>query len=197
MSLRLSTIIQRRTHQAGFIRRHVSSSASKKVKSHRTPPPAKLPPAKLRALISLYHQADTFITPETLSDRINEAFVSDEKLTGIARTAGDNLKDIATLLTDIREKPKFTEWDRTAMPALEVMSTWSSSFDGGREWKVIEALYGVNISPSHKVLLGLDTLEESAESEHQDSKSWEDMFQYNLRKNGQSEQVQYNLLCLR
>ncbi|EMD37423.1 hypothetical protein CERSUDRAFT_94435 [Gelatoporia subvermispora B] len=34
-----------------------------------------LPPEKLRALVSLYHQCDTFITPETLSDAIDDAFV--------------------------------------------------------------------------------------------------------------------------
>lgn len=177
-AMSLSTIIQRRTHQAGFICRHVSSSASK-VKSRRT-----LPPAKLRALISIYHQADSFITPENLSERIDQAFVSDQKLTGIGRTAGDSLKDVATLLNGIREKPKFTEWDRAAMPSSEVTTTWSSSSDGGREWQVIEALYGVNISPSRKVLLGLDTLEET---KNHDTKSLEDMLQYNLQKSGQSQ----------
>ncbi|KAL6306656.1 hypothetical protein BKA93DRAFT_711599, partial [Sparassis latifolia] len=34
-----------------------------------------LPRKKLRALVSLYHQSDSFITPETLSKAIDDAFI--------------------------------------------------------------------------------------------------------------------------
>ena len=175
----LSTIIQRRTHQGGFIRRRVSSTTLK-VNSHRT-----LPDAKMRALISLYHQSDTFVTPENLSKRIDDAFIPHETQSGLGRLSGESLKDLTHALHQLRRKPKLSDWDREAIVSRTTdMITWSSG-KGGREWKVIEALYGVDIPPSREVLPGLEVLEESAEplQDSDGSDDWEAVVQEALREN--------------
>jgi hypothetical protein len=158
----LFSTIQRPTHQARIIRRHVSSKAPT-VKSHRT-----LPSAKMRALISLYHQSDTFITPENLSQRIDEAFIPSETQTGLGHSFGDGYTDLTNALHNMRQKPKLRVWDRENV-VVQMDDLWSSA-KGGRESKVIEALYGVDITPSREVLPGLEALEESAASKrHWDS----------------------------
>jgi hypothetical protein len=178
----LPMVIQRRPHQAGFIRRHVSSTASK-VKSHRT-----LASPKMRALISLYHQSDAFVTPETLSQRIDDAFVHNRR-PGISHPPGESLRDFAQALSDLRKKPKLRDWNREgtvsrATRATEVNSVWSS-FKAGREWKVIEALYGVDVTPSREVLPGLEVLEESVQPPRQHiDDDWEAVKREALGKTG-------------
>jgi hypothetical protein len=138
----------------------------------------------MRALISLYHQSDTFITPENLSKRIDDTFVPQETQTGIGRLSGDSLKDLTNALNALRKQPKLSDWDREAIVTRTSELPWSSR-KGVREWQVIEALYGVDIPPSREVLPGLEVLEESAGSRHRDSgDDWEAVEQEVLRRKG-------------
>lgn len=148
-----SATLQRRANPVQVVKRHVSSKP-RKVASHRT-----LPTPKMRALISLYHQAETFVTPENLSQRIDEAFFPHD-YTQIRTTV--HLKDLSNALTEQRAAPKISEWDleatRSVAEGVED-GTWSS-IKAARELKVIEALYGVEAKKS--ILPGLEVLEESA-----------------------------------
>ncbi|KAI0049595.1 hypothetical protein FA95DRAFT_1488803 [Auriscalpium vulgare] len=45
--------------------------------STKSTPSFTLPPEKLRALVSLYHQSGQFVTPETLDSAIDHAFIED------------------------------------------------------------------------------------------------------------------------
>lgn len=115
----------------------------------------------MRALVSLYHQSDTFITPENLSQRIDEAFVPQETRSRIAQISGKSLKDLHQELKDVRKSPKFRDWDKDAVVTSTNGNVLWSSAKVEREWKVMEALYGVDITPSREVLPGLEVLEES------------------------------------
>jgi hypothetical protein len=148
-----STIIRQ---VAQVTKRNVSSNAGK------NPPHSSLPPPKMRALISLYHQAETFITPETLSERIDEAFIP-RNLHSAFRTPV-TMRDLENVLTDRRNAPRISEWDQEGVVlgqnAGYEMGDWSS-VRAVREQKVIEALYGVDTT-NDRFLPGLDVLEESA-----------------------------------
>ncbi|RDB23232.1 hypothetical protein Hypma_009586 [Hypsizygus marmoreus] len=158
-----STIIQRHACSSAVIRRHVSTKAAKRPnpKSHRT-----LPDAKMRALIALYHQADNFITPENLSQRIDEAFVSDTVESKLAFSRSNNpLKDLKNALADQRRAPKIAEWDSESLMRTYHTNgvTWST-LRTARELKVVEALYGVNATRVGDALPGLEVLEDSMKS---------------------------------
>ncbi|KAF5370088.1 hypothetical protein D9758_001269 [Tetrapyrgos nigripes] len=125
-----------------------------------------LPPEKLRALISLYHQTDTFITKENLSDRIDEAFIrKDFRLDNAAGTPG--MKALREEVQRRRAAPRFSEWEmeRGQAPTRPGDGgAWSTNLSL-REWKVIEALYGVDSSAQNRTLPGLESLEEWEESD--------------------------------
>lgn len=144
-----------RTYTAGIIRRHASSSAS-----HRS-----LPDAKMRALISLYHQTDTFITPENLSQRIDDAFVPQDRLDNKLGRKTISMRDLSSALTEQRKAPKAIEWDDETLMKREVAFNMNwSSLKTARELKVVEALYGVNATQVGEVLPGLEIVEEAAKS---------------------------------
>ncbi|KAF8633696.1 hypothetical protein AX15_001301 [Amanita polypyramis BW_CC] len=138
-------------------------------------------PAKMRALVSLYHQADTFITPKNLSQRIDEAFVPSLGEDG-GQTYGPvftqrrhlvKLKDLKELLETQRNGPKVTEPDREQkMPSMDEyrdVSTWSGQ-KKKRERKVVEALYGVEGGRGGQMLPGLEVLLEEQERLEKDMK---------------------------
>ncbi|KAF8665702.1 hypothetical protein AX16_000154 [Volvariella volvacea WC 439] len=140
-------------------RRYASTKAPQKVASHRT-----LPSAKMRALISLYHQADGFITPENLSQRIDEAFLSSDPQSMINTPV--TVKDLNTILVDQRAAPKLSQWEHGSIMNTRLggsETSWSSR-RSVREQKVIEALYGVDLSQPNAILPGLEVLEESKEA---------------------------------
>jgi len=119
----------------------------------------------MRALISLYRQAETFITPENLSERIDSVFTSNELLSK-AYYPSTNLDDLKILVRERRVQAKFTENDglRTtnAYKATTMGADWDES-KAVREQRVIDALYGVSAGGKP----GLEVLEESAERIHQ------------------------------
>ncbi|KAF5393872.1 hypothetical protein D9757_000223 [Collybiopsis confluens] len=121
--------------------------------------PHALSPEKMRALISLYHQTDTFVTPETLSERIDLAFTGrkreDDLMTPLQQASVSTLNYFRRQ-TELA--PKFSEWDQEK--AHYRGETWSQSNYSPREWKVVEALYGVDASGRFQPLPGLEALEE-------------------------------------
>jgi hypothetical protein len=113
----------------------------------------------MRALISLYHQAESFITPETLSERIDDAFVHYSRH---PIQAPVSVRELESALTDRRNAPRISQWDQDVVgPGGYDTGGWSS-IRAAREQKVIEALYGVNFT-NDRVLPGLEALEESTE----------------------------------
>ncbi|KIL69134.1 hypothetical protein M378DRAFT_157353 [Amanita muscaria Koide BX008] len=170
-------------------RRHASSTAQAR-SPKAAPAGGTLPPQKLRALISIYHQADTFITPENLSRRIDEAFIpslrDDKSLSldmfpssmahfrELGMIVPNQLRDA---LEEQRKAPKVMEPDKdVGSPGIydsRNTGTWSGERKG-RERKVMEALYGVEGVGSVEVLPGLDVLLEERERMEKDIKADED-----------------------
>ncbi|KAF9263642.1 hypothetical protein L218DRAFT_959169 [Marasmius fiardii PR-910] len=157
----MSSSVRRASTSARIIRRYASSNTSS------TPQKSFfLTPEKKRALISLYHQSDTFITPENLSERIDQAFIKRRDFAiPFADTARLTRTQMDALIIDRERAPKFSEWDRDrkALPRLEGRH-WSEGTTA-REWRVIEALYGVDSSDASNAMPGLEALEEFSSSE--------------------------------
>lgn len=118
-----------------------------------------LPPAKLRALIDLYHSSSTFITPETLSDEIDKAFAP---VRPTFTNHGKSYKDLTSKRDELAAEP-----DRVVPSANEAdgqyvrydimdQAGWSAS-KGERDRMVKAALWGVD--PMAKI--GLETLLEA------------------------------------
>jgi len=143
-----------------------------------------LPAPKMRALISLYHQADSWVTPENLLQKIDEAFVpSDANSLSLPRTERiENMVSVSDMKNSIslmRNAPKMAQWDSSS-PGGEARyspsSEWSESGKNRRDLKVIEALYGVEATTfdhnstnvSQPFSPGLEVLQESAASAIQD-----------------------------
>jgi hypothetical protein len=117
----------------------------------------------MRALISLYHQSENFITPESLSSRIDEAFVPNDL--HLAFRTPVTMRDLENVLADRRNAPRISEWDMDGVmlgqkTGYDIVG-WST-VRAAREQKVIEALYGVDTT-NNRLLPGLEVLEESAE----------------------------------
>lgn len=147
------------------LKRNFSSDTSSKslphVQSHRS-----LPSAKMRALISLYHQTETFVTPENLQDRIDQTFASEDP-NDLLQSTSDfiSFTDLKDKAMDLREAPKMSQWNPHANTSrrTQVAGKWSH-IRRRRELKIIEALYGVDVTHSGNVMPGLEVLEESAET---------------------------------
>lgn len=157
----LQSCVRRRI---SVLKRNFSSDTSSKslpnVLSHRS-----LPSAKMRALISLYHQSETFITPEDLGERIDATFASEDPNDLLPVTADVTFTSLKDKVMDLREAPKMSQWNphaNTTRPTL-VAGKWSQ-IRRRRELKIIEALYGVDVTHSGNVMPGLEVLEESAET---------------------------------
>ncbi|KAF8803862.1 hypothetical protein BYT27DRAFT_7195199 [Phlegmacium glaucopus] len=168
---------------------HPAATSQVNVSSQTT-----LPAPKMRALISLYHQADSWVTPENLLQKIDEAFVpSDAKSLSPATTDRiENMVSVSDMKNSIslmRNAPKMAQWDSSS-PGGEgrysPSSEWSESGKNKRDLKVIEALYGVEAITfdhdstymSQPFLPGLEVLQESASAaiqDHEDDREAEDL----------------------
>ncbi|KAI0269258.1 hypothetical protein BC834DRAFT_865591 [Gloeopeniophorella convolvens] len=106
----------------------------------QTPPPSfALPPEKLRALISLYHQSKSFITPENLDEAIDRAFVEVPSMT----FHGNRRLDWPTLRLEAKERrtqPKYGLPESLESPISMYASGYKEKED--RMEKVFDALYG-------------------------------------------------------
>jgi len=127
-----------------------------------------LPDHKRRALISLYHQSESFITPENLNDRIDEAFKTVLSDTVVLNKM--EVRDLKSVVQKTRTAPKLKQWvpkgDKESPISDSIgdgSSGWSNITRDRRENKVVAALYGVHVTPSGKILPGLEVLEEYAE----------------------------------
>ena len=128
---------------------------------------------KLRALISLYHQADTFITPENLSQRIDEAFIPDAGKTPVQQ--GPDFMTVKRLEDELerqRMEPKVMEPDteKKGNPSPTHGGSWSGRVSA-REGKVLEALYGVERGRGNEMLPGLDVVMEERERLRKDTEA--------------------------
>lgn len=117
----------------------------------------------MRALVSLYHQSETFITPQTLSKAIDEAFAPVDPLAKIPkfeRSYGELKRDVMAR----RAQPRMVEWDEAATaPTLAESSRVWSDQTTDRERATVEALFGVETNANGMTVPGWDTLEESVE----------------------------------
>ena len=151
------------------------------VLSHTT-----LPTPKLRALISLYHQADSWVTPENLLQKIDEAFV-ETKSRALSSGREENMVSVPDMKNYIklrRGAPKIAQWDSSSSGNDDsATSQWSESGKSKRDLKVLEALYGVtafdhsSTKISQAFLPGLEALQElgaSAIKDHIDDRDIRD-----------------------
>lgn len=131
-----------------------------------------LSPEKMRALIAMYHQAETFVTRENLMEKIDEAFTKQPNTLTMNRVSL-SIRDFDALLSRRKEAPTVTEWNpgdtvfdpiatTNASEAGGRMSIWST-VGVARDSKVIEALYGVESLGAGRALPGLEALEDAAD----------------------------------
>jgi hypothetical protein len=118
----------------------------------------------MRALVSLYHQCETFITPENLDDRIDYAFIRASGSLAVPDKP-DHFTSYVELenAENMREKiPRISEYsppsDSRSYTRGRSDDYWSD-FQNPREREVVEALYG----SVDQTKPGWDILEESAE----------------------------------
>ncbi|KAJ7047036.1 hypothetical protein C8F04DRAFT_987430 [Mycena alexandri] len=132
----------------------------------QAPPSIHLTSEKMRALVDMYHQSETFVTKENLDDRIDKAFTHQQHTLHNERT-GLSYRDLDHRLKARKDAPSVKAWDSGAsdfnfQPSTGIdMRLWSSSEVALRDSKVIEALYGVEILGQSKGLPGWDAVNEN------------------------------------
>ncbi|KAI0316710.1 hypothetical protein OF83DRAFT_1172637 [Amylostereum chailletii] len=126
-----STTVRTIFRRTPTLKRNLSSKPSS------TAPEFSLPPEKLRALISLYHQTESFVTPENLERKITDTFVYNPDIHKGVEGPFMGWSDISS---QARDRLKM---DKLAHPDTNV--------------QVFEALYGT----SHGKKAGLETIRES------------------------------------
>ncbi|KAF8524722.1 hypothetical protein JB92DRAFT_2702959, partial [Gautieria morchelliformis] len=104
------------------------------------------PPARVRALIVLYHRSSSFITPANLSSRIDNAFTETLSRTNTATTYQSSYKGLDARVRRNRETegtppPLLYKW--VVLNDFE-NTTWSGS-QGERKAIVNAALWGIQI----------------------------------------------------
>ncbi|EIN10693.1 hypothetical protein PUNSTDRAFT_119601 [Punctularia strigosozonata HHB-11173 SS5] len=122
-----------------------------------------LPPHKMRALVTLYHKADTFITPEGLDSAIDATFTADRQ--GVYRNLGRDmsLRELWAEVDRRRLLPKdvsATEQGKDRGSSLrdklfQLRRGWSEHAGSAREFRVTAALFGVSegsVNPGYEVL---------------------------------------------
>ncbi|KAG6833788.1 hypothetical protein H0H87_001220 [Tephrocybe sp. NHM501043] len=140
-----------RAHSLAIGCRHISLNATR----HRPP----LSEDKLRALVSLYHQSDSFITLENLSERIDEAFVGRAD-TGIIKNT--SVKDLTTALELQRDQAKISQWEDPAKSEQDTGQRDWSAIKMGREMRVKQALFGLSNEGN---LPGIEVLKDAVTKE--------------------------------
>lgn len=117
-----------------------------------------LPPAKLRALISIYHQSAHFITPQNLSDAIDRAFIGDASNTAVDLSVEASSEDIKEKLKSRRIVPATGPWstNETHFKMSDTSSQIWASRRSEKEQKVMNVLYGTDKEGKP----GLEILEE-------------------------------------
>ena len=143
----LSAIVRRKQLPRTPLIRHNSTFLSSPSPSTSSPPtpapesktsPTQLPPEKMRALISLYHQSKDFVSPNNLSDKIDEVFAKDFYANN---TSFAGYWTLVGRMGKRRDSPVVEDPQTKELVQLQ---RWSASPTAGREQMVIDALYGVN-----------------------------------------------------
>lgn len=161
--------MQRSTRSIHGVRRHISSSSKTNSRPQNAPSTT-----KMRALVALFHEAEKFITPETLSQKIDDAFLGTSDVAFVAMEFSkdstlQSMADLKRIREERRKNPKIaavwedndTLYNRGRMPFL--LENWSA-VTARREEEVIEALYG-----SHsRTKPGWENLKESVEALERD-----------------------------
>jgi hypothetical protein len=138
------SLAARRTLQTARIFRRYNSS--RRGPSEKGVDPCAVAPDKMRALIELYHQSNTFITPENLSRRIDEAFIDPDTHSSLAAVKRKMMHDNYRTLTDqVQERRRMPRIG--SMPPPIGMTTqdllWSRSRTT-REATAQAALFGTS-----------------------------------------------------
>ncbi|KAL7282146.1 hypothetical protein PYCCODRAFT_876620 [Trametes coccinea BRFM310] len=132
-------------------------------------PQSKLPDEKMRVLVQLYHQSDTFITKENLSQKIDKAFIEHKHLSTTTLNAETPFRALEAQVNRRRSLPKFGQTNE-AVPYSQG-DRWSER-RSAREMSVKSTLYGV-IDPKRPgfdvVKEEKERLERSRRQENQDS----------------------------
>ncbi|KAJ7068064.1 hypothetical protein C8F01DRAFT_1364477, partial [Mycena amicta] len=126
----------------------------------RTPQTTNLPPEKLRALISIYHQAQSFVTRENLEAKIDEAFLTQDMFKERL-----SHKHLERLLQKRQDAAEVTEW----YPHSQEADGWGNR-SALRDVQVMEALYGVEAVGSEPALPALESLQDA--NEPQDTREY-------------------------
>lgn len=103
-----------------------------------------LPPDKLRALIAIYHDCDTFITAETLDAHIDEEFVSPEEVI-YDHVTEYKATQYMDELRDRRLEPKFGSTRSDGASARYGSKSVNYRTTGERETRVRAALFGTSL----------------------------------------------------
>ncbi|KAK7061526.1 hypothetical protein R3P38DRAFT_2829978 [Favolaschia claudopus] len=155
------------TRQKLSLQARCFSSSSPARKLH----PVHLSPEKMRALVAMYHQAETFVTRENLDTKINEAFTGQSHSFNLPDDPGISVRDLLSAHRARQDAPPVTEWNADALAfnardptdALPATAAWSSGKYTLRERKVMEALYGVERLEGGPALPGWDALNDHPE----------------------------------
>lgn len=135
-------------HHAFIIARRTACRAkplARSVSSNPTPqtPPHDfvLPPKKLRALVSLYHQSKSFITPENLDEAIDRAFSEPPSV----RVFGNRrLVDWPSLRLEVKERDQLSKFGlpETLNSVLNMYEVGRYEERERRVEQVFDAMYG-------------------------------------------------------
>ncbi|KAG2158892.1 uncharacterized protein EDB93DRAFT_430033 [Suillus bovinus] len=115
------------------IKRNISRAASK----HHV---------RMRALVSLYHQCDTFVTPENLSQKIDEAFVRTKDLNFNTNIEKRSFAELKRLVAEREEEPRhfFGKSIRSSIGLDASLASSSPNSAQQRMAKAMEALVSVS-----------------------------------------------------
>ncbi|KAG1753810.1 uncharacterized protein EDB91DRAFT_418586 [Suillus paluster] len=101
---------------------------------------------RMRALVSLYHQCDSFVTPENLSQKIDEAFVPQTNTVNLTSNFEKrSYAELKRLIADREEEPRhfFGKGAKPSSTGLRVaLSSSSANNEQQRTARAMEALVG-------------------------------------------------------
>jgi len=139
----------------------VTHSSTKPALETQAVPQRTLPPAKMRALVALYHQADSWVTPKNLDETIDKAFVADTSHVALTLPSQEGIgwQDLVATMQDVKNSPRMAQLE--ADPAFRRLGTKHRAFPR-REELMLEALYGVEVH-DNKVLPGWEVVQEMEE----------------------------------
>ena len=161
-----STVLRPAARLSQTLRRLSSTQATS---TSNTPASTSLPkvslaPEKLRALVSLYHKSDRFITPETLDKHIDAEFDSVIFYGGVTECSYSRLHG------DFITRKREPQLGRTGLSANRGADRWSDMATA-RQRMVRAALYGMEGERAAGAEVLLDERERLAKHRHNDQSS--------------------------